>query len=151
MIPENKIVKTEKQMRPIVESWLQRQAYYVAHEVMLCGYCDLIGCRWAERIGRRIPSMLEIVSVELKISDIKGVRHQAQVNKIRADYSYAAMPIKKCETMRPQSLQGFRDLGVGLLGVDENVHIIIEAQRNEIQHSSDVCRRLWNFKRRHGE
>ena len=86
---------TEKLMRPIVVDWLQTEGYYVAHEVMLSGYCDLIGCLWSKHIGRKIPQMLEIMAIELKIKDVKGVLKQAENNCYFADYSYIAMPFKK--------------------------------------------------------
>jgi hypothetical protein len=142
---------TEKTLRPIVEAWLQKYKYYVAHEVMLCGYCDLIGCKWEERIGRRIPRMREIIAVELKINDIRGVLYQAKNNRYYADTSYAAMPINKCARMKPEKLQLFKNIGVGLLGVSflRGVVIIVPAQKNLIKHNPNVCRRLWNFKLRH--
>ena len=141
---------TEKELRPTVEAWLQEQGYYVAHEVMLSGYCDLTGCKWAERVGRRIPPMIEIMAVELKIKDIRGVLYQAKNNKWFVDYSYAAMPLQKCKIMKPKTLQLFKNIGVGLLGIGVDVKIIIAAQKNDISHySPNICRRLWNFKLRH--
>ncbi len=142
--------RTEKDLRPIVEVWLQEQNYYVAHEVMLSGYVDLTGCKWAPRIGRRIPPIIRIMAVELKISDIKGVLIQARNNCYFTDYSYAAMPLEKCQSMRLKTLKRFEDIGVGLLGVNNNVEIIIPAKRNDIKrYSPSICRRLWNFKLRH--
>ena len=142
-------MQTEKGMRPIVEYWLQGRGYYVAHEVMVCGYCDLIGCLWKKRDGRRIPTMLEIMTVELKIKDIKGVLAQAVANCRYAEYSYAAMPIQKCESMRFTTKQRFEKRGVGLLSVSHCVEIIVAPHKNEIVHRQNICRRLWNFKIRH--
>jgi len=142
---------TEKILTPIVAEWLQGQGYYVACEVMLCGYCDLIGCKWEERIGRRKPPMQEIIAVELKIKDIRGVLYQGKSNKRVADYSYAAMPLEFCAKMRPQTLDLFKKIGVGLLGVDLvlGVNVIIPAPKNDIKHNPNVCRRLWSFRLRH--
>ena len=142
---------TEKTLRPIVETWLQKWGYYVAHEVMMCGYCDLIGCKWEERIGRRIPAIQEIVAVELKIRDTTGVLQQAKINQSVADYSYAAMPLDLCARMKPKNRQRFTEVGIGLLAVSTllGVKITIPAIKNDIQHNSNVCRRLWNFKVRH--
>lgn len=139
----------EKDLRPIVADWLKNKGYYVAHEVILSGYCDLTGCKWAERIGRRKPPMLEIIAIELKIANIVGVLDQARINCSVADYSYAAMPLEKCESMRLATRQKFRSKGVGLLGIDSRVNVIIEAKKNKIEHDPDVCRRLWSFKLRH--
>ena len=146
---DNKKTITEKILRPVVTNWLQEKEYYVAHEVMLCGYCDVTGCKWAKRTGRRIPSMLEIVAVELKINDISGVLYQAITNCTVADFSYAALPLKKYKSMRVGSLQKFMEKGIGLLAVSNCVDIVIHARKNEISHDVDVCRRLWNFKIRH--
>lgn len=142
---------TEKQLRPIVETFLQDTwGLYVAHEVMLCGYCDIIGCRWAERVGRRKPKMLQIVAVELKIKDIVGVLSQAKGNCHVADYSYAAMPLDFYCRMRKTSVQKFRDAGVGLIGVTDTAAMVIQpAARNAIKHNPLICNRLWNFKLRH--
>ena len=141
---------TEKILRPIVESWLQEQGYYVAHEVMLSGYVDLTGCKWAQRIGRRIPPIIEIMAVELKIRDIKGVLRQARNNCYFTDYSYAAMPIGRCNKMKSETLRIFENIGVGLLGVNDNVKIIIPARKNVIMtYNPNICKRLWNFKIRH--
>ena len=142
-------LRTEKAMRPIVETWLQEEGYYVAHEVMLSGYCDLVGCKWAERVGRKIPSMLKIMAVELKIRDIRGALYQGKNNTWFADYSYVAMPLQKCEKMRQAKLQLFESVGVGLLGVSKGVKIIARAPKNKIVHHASICKRLWNFKVRH--
>ena len=143
---------TEKALRPVVEAWFQKHGYYVAHEVMLAGgYCDLTGCKWEERIGRRIPKMQEIVAVELKINDVRGVLYQAENNKYVADTSYAAMPINKCARLKLKTLHLFESIGVGLLGVSSlrGVVIIVPALKNVISHNPNTCRRLWNFKIRH--
>ena len=140
---------TEKVLRPVVEGWLQTRGYYVAHEIMICGYCDLVGCRWHKRIGRRIPIMSKIVTVELKIRDISGVLYQAKNNCYYVDYSYAAMPMSKCKSMRYATLYKFKEEGIGLLGINHCVNIVIPARRNKIIHNSNICRRLWNFKIRH--
>ena len=140
---------TEKELRPIVADWLKSKGYYVAHEVMLVNYCDVTGCKWAERIGRRKPPMLKIIAIELKIADTAGVLDQTRTNCSVADYSYAAMPLEKCESMRLATRQKFRSKGIGLLGIDNKVDVIIEAKNNRIEHDPDVCRRLWSFKLRH--
>ena len=142
---------TEKILRPKVEAWLKKQGFYVAHEVMLSGYVDLTGCKWAQRIGRRIPPIIELMAVELKISDIKGVLRQAKNNSYFTDYSYAAMPCEKCESMRGKTLERFENFGIGLLGVNNSVKVIIPARKNDkiTSYKPNICRRLWNFKLRH--
>jgi hypothetical protein len=143
---------TEKQLRKIVEKWLQDKGCYVAHEIMVSGYIDLIGAKYKTRIGREIPGVEEIIGVELKISDILGVIGQAFNNCWFCDYSYAAMPKENISKMRQASLDKFKSRGVGLLAVDvesNQVEVIVEANKNSIEHSPNILRRLWNFKIRH--
>ena len=142
---------TEKQIRPLVTAWLQGKGYYVAHEVMLYGFCDLVGCKWAPRKGVRIPDMLEIMSVELKINDISGAIYQAVRNRFIVNYSYIAMPLSRCLKMRDSTLGRFERERIGLIGVDERygVKVFIGGERNNIEYHPDICRRLWNFKVRH--
>lgn len=143
---------TEKQLRPIVEKWLEGLGYYVAHECLIGGYCDMIGCGWSKRIGRARPELLETIAVELKITDILGVINQAKGNHYHCTYSYAAMPIGFCKKMRPKSFDKFRRAGVGLFGVGSNsVTALIESVRKDRQHSKPIKNRLWNFYLRHGK
>lgn len=117
---------------------------------MISGYVDLASCKWAERIGRRIPPMIEITTVELKINDIIGVLRQARNNSYFVDYSYAAMPLKKCLKMRMKTLEKFKKMGIGLLGINDSVKVIIAANKNDVScYSPSICKRLWNFKIRH--
>lgn len=143
---------TEKELRPIVQAYLQGAGYFVAHEVMLCGFCDLVGCIWAERIGRRIPAMIEIVSVELKIKDFAGVLYQAKTNKSVVDFSYAAMPWEILNSCREKTINKFRESGIGLFGVDIycGMKLFVPAKKNLIVHDPNVLRRLWNYKIRTG-
>jgi hypothetical protein len=142
---------TEKELRPVVTKWLEQMGYYVAHEVMLCGYCDVIACLWGERETRKIPTLHEIIAVELKISDIQGVLSQARNNKYCAHRSVAAMPFDFTQRMRPSSIKQFEDAGVGLLGVNDSVHWVVIPKTNLIgtEIFAHKRRNLWNFKVRH--
>lgn len=142
----------EAQLRPVMERYLQSFGYYVAHECMIYGHCDMIGCKWAERVGRAKPELLETVAVELKISDILGVISQAEQNLLACTYSFAAMPLQFCESMRPQSVEKFRLGGVGLYGIDvekDIVKVIVPSLSIGTEHAQCHKDRLWNFYLRH--
>lgn len=141
----------EKVLRPIVDRWLEKMGYFVAHENMICGFVDITACKWKKRTDYRIPTMKRIITVELKINDIKGVLRQAKNNALYVDYSYCAMPIEKCNSMRRKTLKRFRRKGVGLLGVDttkKKVRIIVSAIKTNVRYSPLICKRLWNYKLR---
>lgn len=140
---------TENDMRPAVEAWLRSNGYEVVHEIMLCCYCDLIGLRYAERVGRRIPPLECVAAIELKIRAIAEVRWQAEQNRRYAHYSYAAMPASLCDRMRAKTLKSFEDLGLGLLAVgDEAVEVVVQPVINELELSQHVAKRLWAALRR---
>ncbi len=141
---------TEKQLRPIVEVWMSRNGYYVAHECLIGGYCDMIGCRWSERISRARPELSETMAVELKIKDIKGVISQAKGNHYHCTYSYAAMPYDFCLKMQLKSIDEFKQAGVGLLGVGPMaVTYLIASERKDRKHSDPIKNRLWRYYLRH--
>ena len=142
--------KLEKQMKEPVVKWLEGQGYFVAYEILLSGWCDLVGCKWAERVGRRIPTILEAMAIELKLDDIGGAIYQAKWNlRIGASRSYAAMPLARIDRMRPATIRRFGNEGIGLLGVSpDEITIITESTQNETI-SSQVAKRLWNAKLRY--
>ena len=139
----------ENDMRPAIVNWLNRNNYYDAHECMISGYCDVIGCLWGDRIGRKPPTLLEMVCIELKMRDIGDVISQAQSNHYHANLSYCAMPIDICTVMRPQSILKFSHAGVGLLSVDnESIKIIIYSNYKNKPPHEIFRKRLWAFKLR---
>jgi len=141
----------EKDFQPAVEMWLKNLGYRVARECMISGYCDLIGSKWSERIGRKKPQLLETMAVELKVRDMVGVISQAKANHYQCTYSYAAMPLDFCNRMRPQSKNRFEDAGIGLIGVSERglVKSIITGIRQDRKHHEIIRRRLWSYYLRH--
>jgi hypothetical protein len=139
----------ENEMRSAIVKWLNRSGYYDAHECLVGGYCDVIGCQWSERVGRKKPDLLEMICIELKLRDIKGVIAQAKGNHYHANLSYCAMPFDFCRKMQPKSRQKFIDAGIGLLSVFEDIVEIeiLSDYKNKMPHV--VFRdRLWNFKLR---
>jgi len=140
----------ENEMRPAVTQWLNRNDYDDAHECLLGGYCDVIGCKWDERVGRKPPDLLETIAIELKMRDIQGVIMQAKGNHYHANLSYCVMPQDFILKMRPQSLQNFKDAGVGLLTwLNGCIGIIIYSTYNNVVPHEVLRRRLWAFKLRH--
>ncbi len=140
----------ENDMRPSVVMWLNRNGYYDAHECLIGGYCDIIGCLWEERVGRRIPQLLETIAIELKMRKISEVISQAKGNHYHTNLSYCAMPAGFVERMRLQSKQKFRDAGIGLLSISPcNVDIEIFSNYKNSEPHPAIARRLWNFKVRH--
>ena len=140
----------ENDMQVAIVKWLNRSGYYDAHECLIGGYCDVVGCIWGDRIGRRKPKLLEMICVELKMKDISGVISQAKGNHYHSNLSFCAMPGEFCQTMRNQSIQNFIDSGVGLLSVEgESVKIIISSRYKNRTPDVTFRNRLWAFKLRH--
>jgi len=119
----------ENDMRQSIVAWLDDHGCEAAHECWVHGgYCDVIGFKFAPRLGRPIPKLLQNVAVELKMSNVRQVIRQASQNKRGANASYAAMPTERCKKMRDSTRQKFIANGVGLLSVHgEQVNIEIPA------------------------
>lgn len=139
----------ENEMRPAIVNWLNRNGYYDGHELLIGGYCDVIGGKFDERVGRRKPDMGEMICVELKMRDIAGVIYQAKGNHHHCNLSYAAMPMDFCLRMMWQSHKKFSDAGVGLLGIINGKVLPIHNSRYN-NKTPDVHFRdkLWAFKQR---
>lgn len=113
-------IKTEKEMRPIVEQWLKAHGYLVLHETLMgAGYCDLYGVIFYERRTRAIPNVYNAIAIELKINNVADVIRQATKNRYFSELSYAAMPDWRCEKMTVKSRNNFRRNQIGLLSVNE--------------------------------
>ena len=134
-------------MRPIVVQWLKKEGYGVAHEILISGYCDLAGYRFAERKDKRIPELMEVITVELKINDIAGAIRQAINNLYFVNESYVAMPLNRCVKMRPKSLAQFTDSGIGLLGIDTKVTEIISPNSDFRKDISWMKKKMWRWER----
>jgi len=145
----------ENELRPIIDLWLQQQGYQVGHELLLSGYCDVIGFAFDKRTGRRIPSLVEVIAIELKINDVAGVIEQARNNRYFVDKSFAAMPASCCEIMRRGTIRKFKKNKVGLLAVGDTVEIIVSAVRMQGNHlqcdkeyQKRLQRKLWRVSKR---
>lgn len=127
-----KEMRYEKEMKLPVTQWLQDRGFEVGYELMISGYADVIGFKFAERIGRRIPELLQAVVVELKLWDVKGVICQARCNKYRIGESWAAMPKDFCDHMSKIWYDRFVHEHIGLLSVnaDGEVKIVIRPSDN---------------------
>ena len=112
-------MKYEKEMKQPVTQWLQDRGYEVGYELQIGNYPDVVGFKFAPRVGRRIPELLQVIVVELKLRDIKGVIYQARTNKHFIGDSWAAMPEDFCNRMNKVSYDRFVHESVGLLSVSK--------------------------------
>ena len=108
---------TEKDMRQPVVDWLHDHGFEDAHEVWTGAWCDIVGFRFAPRVGRPIPRLREVIAIELKVSNVSQVIFQARGNKLVVNASYAAMPFERCRRMRLTTRAQFAKNGIGLLSV----------------------------------
>lgn len=138
----------EKEMRPIIARWLQDKGFGVAHEILISGYCDLAGFRFAQRTSRRIPKLLSVITVELKINNVLDVIKQARGNKHFVNASYAAMPLDKCERMRLKTIRRFRQEGIGLLGVSGKVKVIVKPKYEGNKNIKWMTSKMWRWQRK---
>lgn len=117
-------MRYEKEMKQPVTKWLQERGLEAGYELMITGYADVIGFKFAERIGKPVPKLECVIVIELKLRDIKGVFRQARTNKYRVGSSWVAMPEDFCEHISPDWLDRFREEGIGLLAVGDSVSIV---------------------------
>jgi len=119
---------TEKEMRPIVVRWLFDRGYYPLHEILVGHYVDLIGVQFQPRVGRKIPPLQDVIAVELKIKDYRGVLSQTRNCQHFVSQAYAALPSDQCGRMTPKVLDRFGQHGVGVLAVDSAVSLVMPAR-----------------------
>lgn len=110
----------EREMRPAVIAWLRATGHpnHCFESSFGHGYVDIVGFRFAEQTSRRIPPLEAVAVVELKLSKIAEVIRQALNNRTFIAASWCAMQTAFVASMRPQTLDKFKDAGVGLLAVD---------------------------------
>ena len=148
--PVDRIVSTrfcrESEMREPVTGWLIDRGYLPCVEFWLtnAGITDIVAGSYDPRIGRRIPTLRKVVAIELKLTDVAGVIAQAQINRRLCDWSYAAMPVERVEKMRKDTLYKFRNAGVGLLAVgDEIIERIEPIQGCGMPEGRREAKQLW--------
>ena len=141
----------EGRLRQPVARWLIHKGLMPIHEVKVCcGYCDVVGVRFGDRISREIPPVIETHAVELKLQDFAGVFRQATSNAHGVNYSWCAMPVDRVLKMRPKTLEQLRQSGIGLLRVDgETVNIVIPAAQFAIHIPDGFHRTLWRRRNEH--
>lgn len=110
----------EREMRPAVIAWLRATGHpnHCFESHFGHGYADIVGFRFAEQVSRLIPPLEAVAVVELKLSRIAEVIHQASSNRRFIAASWCAMPATFVASMRPKTFDKFKDAGVGLLAVD---------------------------------
>lgn len=137
----------EREMRPAVTDWLRSSGHTVVYETscVSCGtFRDVVGARFGERTGRLIPNVDSCIAVELKLSDVAGVLHQAVRNRLAVQFSYAAMPAGFVTKMRPQTHLKFLNVGVGLLAVAGGMVVeVIKPKSSGLIITRRLRRQLW--------
>jgi len=135
---------TEKQLKPVVMLWLELQGLIVPRaEIVLASYCDVMGYNFEPQIGREIPNLCRVVSVELKIWDHRGVICQCRQNRPWSTEVWAAMPKDHISRMRLKTLEMFRAEGIGLLAVDSYCDIVIPSPIVMGMSVQGIRRKLW--------
>jgi hypothetical protein len=135
----------EREMYDPVIAWLERCGFqWVKH---LCTpiyhQCDLAAGRYAERINRRRPQLLESLFIELKLSNVAQAIGQAAHYRNYVNLSYVAMPATRCAQMKSDTVEKFRVAQVGLLSVSlAEVREVVRPTRNPQTHEM-IERNLW--------
>lgn len=133
----------EKDMREPVIAWLEAQSFSWVREGYTSRPVDFIAGRFAKRVGRKRPALIEGMAVELKLDNVGEVLLQAVRNRDSVHMSYAAMPESRCLRMRPQTVQRFLAFGVGLLSVRSNAVTVLVAATRRDETDDYVARNLW--------
>ena len=122
-------MKGERAMRPQVCKWLTDKGFIPVFEIHLAnfGATDIVAGSFADE--EKTPSLLDMIAVELKLTDIAGVLRQAGNNRHIVPLSYAAMPEAVCRRMKKKTLARFWLDGIGLLSVGDTVTEIVEPKR----------------------
>ncbi len=141
----------ERELRAPVHAWLVARGMTPVYELLLGGYCDMVGLRFAERVGRPIPALLEVVAVELKLVRIAEVLDQAKNNRPHAHESYAAMPADRCARMLGATLAEFERAGVGLLSIGDVVDVMIKPVGTPEGARTEWYRKRWWARMRRDE
>jgi len=154
--------RLERDMEPVVRSWLESQGLFVRRECwMPSGVCDLVGCRFREDalalrlatgLGERstarsvrdiengrpwLPLHERLVFVEMKLRRREEVWRQACAHQWFAE-SFVAMPYPACDYRPLNELIYER---VGVLRVDaDGVTVLREAIPPVRPPRGQVCR-----------
>jgi hypothetical protein len=138
--------RREFEMREPVKSYLLCRGFFPAVEFCLhgCGITDIVAGAYSPRQGRMVPKLLEVVAVELKLSDAAGALRQAKTNRHHCDWSFVAMPAERIEKMRKQTVESFASAGVGLLSVGDDVREILPpSQGSGLAPGRNQVKTLW--------
>ncbi len=134
-------------MRIPVARWLISRGLSPICEVASLRNCDLVGIRLEKKPQR----IVEMVAVELKLTDIKGVFTQcANLVPHRVSEIWAALPLK----IAKENASRFAQSGIGVLGVEaDGVERLAEPMRitdRDFSRWKSLTRRrdehLWRMK-----
>lgn len=101
-----------------------------------------------QRVNGWHPLQHEIVTVELKLTDISCVIRQAQANLQLSTRAYIGLPCDVCTRLSNRRLDELSELGIGLLSVDPTgCTVVIAARRTEAVanavQAAHCCERFW--------
>lgn len=150
---ETKEDMKERDLREPVTNWFQKQGYECAYERFFpSGYCDIVAFRFAPRTSRRIPKLLEIIAIELKLDDVGTALWQAKGYGYSGARPFVAMPLLRCKRMKGITLHRFRDAKIGLLAVGESVDLWIDSDYQPgtpgIEGIQWMKQKLWRIHRK---
>lgn len=115
----------ERDLREPVADWFREQSYECAYERLFpSGYCDILAFRFAPRTSRRIPDLLEVIAIELKLEDVGTALWQAYGYWRGGARSYVAMPLERCERMQRATRDRFHGGYIGLLSVVQEANTL---------------------------
>ncbi len=146
--------KLEKELTPFFVAWLEERGFDVVPEYGVPGsggICDLVGFRFAERVGRPIPRLIEFVAIELKLKRLMEVYEQARSNLYGVDRSWIGIPVGVYERGRPETRRLLLDSGVGILEISDDGAIseLLTARPQHQKINDGDWRNYWRLVRRH--
>lgn len=139
----------ERELRTPVEAWLESRGYWVVHELLIGGYCDLYGVSFGPREGRRMPRPQATAAVELKLEDFGGALHQACLYSHCANHTYIAMPARRFAKMLDKTLARATSKGIGLLAVGAGVEVVVEAELKPFEMRKNLWKKTWRRTKRY--
>lgn len=134
----------EKDLRQPVEKWLEYCGYWVIHEILIGGYCDILGVRFETRIGRRIPNIVDTIAIELKLTNLSQALSQAKTYSHYVTRAYVAMPEDRINHMRGSTIAKVQETGIGLISVKNHLVTVVLKAPVGAYYSKSLTYPEWN-------
>jgi len=139
----------ERELREPIAQWFRDRGFYCAYERLFpSGYCDILAFRFEPQTSRSIPTLTELIAVELKLRDVAAAITQARGYAWSGARSFVAMPENRIAKMRLATLDKFRENEVGLISVGDVVSVVHDAPRWE--HADNIAQmnaKVWRIKK----